>query len=124
MLLFMCSLVSSQEIRNLDRDIGNLKRAEDKAKKECQKLAKTGNIKSAKILAKEIVRYDLLILPFIFVAVVPYCLLANYLYVSFVLQVNTRKSMERMHAGKAQLNSVQMQLATTMCKCVFSYFAV
>lgn len=42
-------------MRNLDRDITGLKRAEDKAKKECQKLAKTGNLKAAKILAKEIV---------------------------------------------------------------------
>jgi charged multivesicular body protein 3 len=43
-------------MRNLDRDISNLKRAEDKALKECKKLAQSGNVKSAKILAKEIVR--------------------------------------------------------------------
>lgn len=72
----------NKEIRSLDRDITSLKRAEDKAVAECKKLASTGNVKAAKILAKEI--------------------------------VNTRKSAERMHAAKAQLNSVQMQLQTTV----------
>lgn len=30
--------------------------------------------------------------------------------------VNTRKTMERMHAAKTQLNSVSMQLQTSACK--------
>ncbi len=44
-----------KESRTLDRDILNLGREEQKALKECKKLAKEGNVKAAKILAKEVV---------------------------------------------------------------------
>ena len=44
-----------KEARSLDRDIVNLGRAEQTALKECKKLAKSGNIKAAKMLAKEVV---------------------------------------------------------------------
>ena len=44
-----------KEARVLDRDILNLGREEQKALKECKKLAKEGNVKAAKILAKEVV---------------------------------------------------------------------
>jgi charged multivesicular body protein 3 len=45
-----------KEVRKMDRDILAIKRQEDRAKKECQKLAKQNQLSSAKILAKEIVR--------------------------------------------------------------------
>ena len=44
-----------KETRELDRNILNLKREEQKALKECKKLAKDGNVKAAKMLAKEVV---------------------------------------------------------------------
>ena len=43
------------EARSIDRDIVNLGRAEQKALVECKKLAKGGNVKAAKVLAKEVV---------------------------------------------------------------------
>ncbi len=73
-----------KEARKIDRDILNIKRAEDKSVKECKALAKAGRTSAVKILAKEI--------------------------------INTRKSVERMHMAKAQLNSVAMNLQTSMCK--------
>jgi len=45
-----------KEARKIDRDILNIKRQEDRAMKECQKLAKANQLSAAKILAKEIVR--------------------------------------------------------------------
>lgn len=45
-----------KEARKMDRDILNIKRQEDRAMKECQKLAKANQLSAAKILAKEIVR--------------------------------------------------------------------
>jgi SRSO17 transposase len=45
-----------KEVRKMDRDILNIKRQEDRATKECQKLAKSNQISAARILAKEIVR--------------------------------------------------------------------
>lgn len=71
-----------KEARKMDRDILNIKRQEDRAMKECQKLAKSNQLSAAKILAKEIVR--------------------------------TRKTIERMHVTKAQLNSVANNLQTSM----------
>lgn len=44
-----------REINHMTRDITNLKRAEEKALKECKKLAQGGNLKAAKIMAREIV---------------------------------------------------------------------
>lgn len=38
----------------MDRDIANIKRAEDKSVKEAKALAKAGRISAVKILAKEI----------------------------------------------------------------------
>lgn len=44
-----------KEIRRMDRDISNLKRAEQRSIKECQSLAKKNRVSAVKILAKEIV---------------------------------------------------------------------
>lgn len=44
-----------KEMRKIDRDIANIKREEDRASKECKKLAKAGQLSAAKILAREIV---------------------------------------------------------------------
>lgn len=63
-----------RQARKLDRDIGNLERAEKTAVKEIKKVAKTGNTSAARILAREV--------------------------------VNTRKAIDRMYQGKAQINSV------------------
>eukprot|EP00981_Chlorochromonas_danica_P003312 scaffold644_cov168-Ochromonas_danica.AAC.4 len=43
-----------KEMRKIDRDISNIKREEDRAVKECKKLAKANQLSSARILAKEI----------------------------------------------------------------------
>lgn len=45
-----------KEVRHLDRDITNIRRQEGKAGKEVKKLAKAGQMSSAKIIAKEIVQ--------------------------------------------------------------------
>ncbi len=78
-----------KEARKIDRDILNIKRAEDKSVKECKALAKAGRTSAVKILAKEI--------------------------------INTRKSVERMYMAKAQLNSVAMNLQTSMCKSKYQF---
>ena len=67
-----------KEIRGIDRGISKLGAAEKGAIKECKKLAKEGQPKAAKLLAREV--------------------------------VNIRKARDRMHASKAQLNSVVMSL--------------
>lgn len=71
-----------KEIRRMDRDINNVKRAETRALNECKSLLKKGKVSSAKILAKEVAA--------------------------------TRKTVERMHTAKAQLNSVSSNLQTQM----------
>lgn len=71
-----------KEARSIDKDITKLQREEEKAMKECKKLAKSGHVSSVKILAKQVVQ--------------------------------TRKSIERMYLAKAQLNSVTMQLQTSV----------
>lgn len=45
----------AKEMRSIDRDINGIKRQEERAIKECKKLAKSNQIASARILAKEIV---------------------------------------------------------------------
>lgn len=67
-----------KEMRQMDRGLTRLGTAEKNAIKETKKLAKNGNPKAAKLLAREI--------------------------------VNIRKARNRMHASKAQLNSVVMSL--------------
>eukprot|EP01031_Cornospumella_fuschlensis_P043931 gene43931-53711_t len=67
-----------KEMRKIDRDIAGIKREEDRAVKECKRLAKANQLSSARILAKQIAA--------------------------------TRKTVERMHTTKAQLNSVSMNL--------------
>lgn len=43
-----------KEMRNIDRDILNIKRQEDRALKECKALVKKNHVSAAKILAKEV----------------------------------------------------------------------
>ena len=43
-----------KEIRRMDRDISNIKRAEQKSLAECKTLAKKGRLNAVKILAKEV----------------------------------------------------------------------
>jgi charged multivesicular body protein 3 len=44
-----------KEVRKIEREIAHLGREEQKAIKECKKLAKSGQVSSAKVIAKEIV---------------------------------------------------------------------
>ncbi|RYH27247.1 hypothetical protein EON65_13660 [archaeon] len=73
-----------KEMRKIDRDIAGIKREEDRAVKECKRLAKANQLSSARILAKQIAA--------------------------------TRKTVDRMHTTKAQLNSVSMNLQASACK--------
>lgn len=43
-----------KEMRKIEKDIAQIKREEDKAVKECKKLAKANQMSSAKILARQI----------------------------------------------------------------------
>lgn len=44
----------TKEGRELERSISEMRRQEDKALKECKKLAKTNHLSAAKILAKQV----------------------------------------------------------------------
>jgi charged multivesicular body protein 3 len=68
--------------RGLERDITKIQTAEKNAMKECKKLAKSGQEKAAKLLAKEVVQ--------------------------------TRRAVTRLHASKAHINSVCMNLQMNM----------
>ena len=67
-----------QEMRQLDRQINGLSAGEAKTKREIKALAKKGDVRNCRFLAKELVR--------------------------------ARKHQNRMHASKATLSSLSMQL--------------
>lgn len=105
----------------MDRDIGDLRRNEDKAVKETKKLAQSV---CSTILCCQTVDCSIYLIFFRLqgnIKVHERVTFQTHCFLLSVMQVNIRKQVDRLYSAKAQMNSVQMTLQTTVGQCLLAF---